>query len=190
MTDNKATQSKKSGLRKWIIGGVLTAVAAGVFVSASGLRGAANENAFSQLPDAQSQNLAIKQEGNAYPALTKDNKLLRINMDVKALERGPRYPTDDAFQQYLAGQAQMALMGEVIKYNATEIPANIGNIQQAVAQRIALMIPIDNVGGQITRAQEGVNFTAPTITKISDGTGDTTLWQAPSSNPIARGLGL
>jgi len=190
MTENKAEQPKKKGLKRWIIGGVLTAVAAGVFVSSSGLRGSANENAFANLPDAQSQNLSIKQEGNTFPALTKDNKMIRVNMDLKALERGPRYQNDAAFAEYLNGQGLMALMGEVSKYNAADLPANIGTIQQDVSKRITLMIPIDAVGGKVTMAKEGVNFTTPTITKISDATGEITLWQAPSSNPIARGLGL
>lgn len=191
MAENKAEQPKKKGLKRLLIGGLLTAVAAGVFVSSSGLRGTANEAAFQQLPDAQSQNLSIQQEGDTYPALTKDNKMIRVNMELKALASGSISNTTGAdFQEHLTGQGMMALMGEVNKYNAAELPANIANIQQAVSARLAQLIPVGMDGGKIAMAKEGVNFAAPKITKITDGTGETTLWQLPSSNPIARGLGL
>lgn len=190
--ENKAEQPKRKGLKRLLIGGTLTAVAAAVFITAPGLIGSqAGESALNSLPEGQSMTLVVKQDGNSFPVVTKDNKLIRLTMEVKALDRG-QYPDDAAFQEYLNSQAQFALMGEAITHKAGDIPANIVKIQQGVAERLALTVGVnvDLATGKPVWAQEGVNFSAPKITKITDAAGETVYWTVPSSNPVARALGI
>lgn len=182
----------KKGLAKWIAGGVLTAVAAGTFVAV-----APNFN-HKQEADTGKPVATTVTEGKAeatipvenglYPAVTSDQKLVRIYMDLDALENGKTKSgeVDDA----LKAAATISIMQIVMTIDSKDLSQKTDTIQSAVNVSLEqLVIKLDeNKLGVL--AKQGVDFSAPRVTKITDASGDNTLYKAKSANPALKALGL
>jgi hypothetical protein len=184
-TSQPAQETNKSDrAAKWIFIGTVAVAAAAAFtvVSMPPVRPAADEDVSLQ------QSIATQQ--NLYPAITKDKKAVRVYLDIKALDRGANYKDDFSFNVALQGQATLAVMQEVMKYTAAELPANAEKIQQAVSDQLAKTLVIGTAAdGSALHAQQGVNFGAPKIDKITDARGENLLYRAsilPGNQPIFR----
>lgn len=188
----KSQEPKKStGIRKWLVGGTLTAIAAGVFfVGAPHFRDTApgNDNgAVTQTVTQQSgkKGPTVEQAGDIYPAVTKDQKMLRITMEITERERGNL--NREHFKASLKNYATLHLMTEVRKYDLADIPANIAKIQQDVARDIENSMPVASNGGQLITAKAGVNFDGPVIGKVEDATNGRVVYSAGAmKNALSR----
>ncbi len=182
----------KKGLAKWIAGGVLTTIAAGTFIAvapnfnhkqeAAGTKPVATAVAEGQAEE------TIPVENGLYPALTSDKKLVRIYMDLDALENGKAKPGD--MDDALKSAATIVIMQTVMTINSKELPQKTEDIQtavNAVLEQIVVKLDSDKLGVQ---AKQGVDFSAPRVTKITDASGSNTIYKAKSANPALKALGL
>lgn len=167
----------------WLYAGTLTLTAAAAFVLVT-------RPPAPPLADDVSLQQSIATQQNLYPAITKDKQAVRVYLDIKTLDRGANYKDDFAFSVALQGQATLAVMQEVMKYNAAELPANAAKIQQAVSDQLAKTVAVGKAAdGTPVHAQQGVNFGAPKIDKITDARGENLLYRAailPGDAPIFR----
>ncbi|HYD18706.1 MAG TPA: hypothetical protein VEF76_09525 [Patescibacteria group bacterium] len=186
-----AQDAKKSrGLRRWIAGGVLTAVAAGAFVAvAPNFR---NENAKPApvaVTDAQAGDVVPVEDG-LYPAVTSDRKLVRIYMDFGALEGG-KPAKDTELDAALKAHATNVIMQTVLSIDSKDLPQSTGIIQEEVQkslEELVVKLDVDKLG---VLAKPGVDFTLPKITKITDARGQTVLFKKDNSaGNVLKALGL
>ncbi|MEZ0261982.1 MAG: hypothetical protein ACAH80_13305 [Alphaproteobacteria bacterium] len=168
---------------KWFYAGTLTLAAAAAFVLVT-------RPPAPPLADDVSLQQSIATQQNLYPAITKDKQAVRVYLDIKTLDRGANYNDDFSFSVALQGQATLAVMQEVMKYTAAELPANATKIQQAVSDQLANTVVVGKTAdGSPVLAQQGVNFGAPKIDKITDARGENLLYRAPilpTDTPIFR----
>lgn len=168
---------------KWIFAGTLTVAAAAAFmlVNHPPQRATSEDVALQQ---------SIATQQNLYPAITKDKQAVRVYLDVKPLDKDANYKDDATFNAALQGQVTLAVMQEVMKYNAAELPANAAKIQQAVSDQLAKTVVVGTAAdGTAVTAKEGVNFGAPKIDRITDARGENLLYRAailPGNAPIFR----
>lgn len=190
MTDD--IKKPKRGLAKWIAGGVLTAVAASTFVAVS--------PSFNHKQEADTGKpvAAVVAEGKAeetipvenglYPAVTSDKKLVRIYMDLDALENGK--PKSGEIDDAIKAAATIVIMQTVMTIDSKDIAQKTDSIQTAVntsLEQLVIKLDDDKLG---VLAKQGVDFSAPRVTKITDASGDKTLYKAKSTNPALKALGL
>ncbi len=182
----------RKGLGRWIAGGVLTAVAAGTFVAV-----APNFN-HKPVADTAKPVATVVAEGKAeetipvenglYPAVTSDQKLVRVYMELDAIENGK--PTSGEIDETLKAAATLAIMKSVMTIDSKDLPQQIDSIQSTVTtslEELVIKLDADKLG---VKAKQGVDFSAPRVTKITDATGNTTLYKAKSANPALKALGL
>lgn len=174
-------KSDRSGM--WFYAGTLTLAAAAAFVVVT-------RPPAPPLADDVALQQAIGTHENLHPAFTKDNKPVRVYLDIPRLDRGTKFDDDFAFKNALHSQATLALMNQTMKYTADELPANIGKIQQAVSEQLSQNVSV-GIAADGTRimAKEGVHFGAPKIDKITDARGENTLYRAPilpGDTPVFR----
>lgn len=194
--EQKAEKSGKSkGLKRWLIGGTLTAVAAGAFFVgphiASKITGPESNLPQVTLTEPTSNDVTIVQEGNLYPALTKDQQLLRVYVDVKPLDSGDVNAAE--FETALKEYTTAYLMASVQQYDLKDIPANLQKIQSDIAAGISSTLPVGIPAGETgaqPMAQAGTHFTAPTITEIRDAAGQTTYYSAGTARSAVTRFGL
>lgn len=194
--EQKTGKSGKSkGLKKWLIGGTLTAIAAGAFFVGPQLANRLQEpeSRFPTVTLTQptSEDVTIAQEGNLYPAVTKDQQLLRIYVDVKPLDKGALDSAE--FEGSLKEYTMAFLMAAVQQYDLKDIPANMQKIQSAIAEGIGSTLPVgpaDTETGVQPMAKAGTNFSAPTITEIRDATGQTTYFTLGTARSATSRFGL
>lgn len=194
--EQKAEKSGKSkGLKRWLIGGTLTAVAAGAFFVgphiAGKITGPENNLPKVTLTEPTGNDVTIVQEGNLYPALTKDQQLLRVYVDVKPLSSGTLNAAE--FETALKEYTMAYLMASVQQYDLKDIPANLQKIQSDIAAGISSALPVgipSQENGVQPMAQAGEHFTAPVITEIRNSTGQTTYYTAGAARSAVTRLGL
>lgn len=203
----KTEQPKKSGLKKWLIGGTLTALAAVAFVAAPfHTAGHANPAPTPHAKVAKvvkgktvpsgpvtiaNGNVQVVQDGNTYPATSKDRKVLSVEVAVPVLKAEGSRVTPEVFANGLQGFMTINVMQELSKYNEADIAANIPQIQGGLSKFLAdnMILGVDNSGKPI-KAQEGLNYGKPTITQVKDAATGTVLYQAKvASGPLSK-LGL
>ena len=182
-TPKPAEAPKKDRAAKWIFTGTLTAAAAATFMLVT------HPPAPPVAEDVSLQQ-SIATQQNLYPAITKDKQAVRVYLDIKTLDRGANFKDDFSFSVALQGQATLAVMQEVMKYTAAELPANAAKIQQAVSDQLAKTIVVGTTAdGSAVHAQQGVNFSVPKIDKITDARGENLLYRAPllpGDTPVFR----
>lgn len=182
----------KKGLAKWIAGGVLTAVAAGTFVAV-----APNFNHKHEADQAKPVATVVAEgkaeetipvENGLYPAVTSDQKLVRIYMDLDALENGK--PKSGEIDDAIKAAATISVMQIVMTIDSKDLQQKTDIIQSAVnASLEQLVIKLDeNKLGVL--AKQDIDYSAPRVTKITDASGDNTLYKAKSANPALKALGL
>jgi hypothetical protein len=164
---------KTDKIGKWIFIGTLAAATTAAFMLVSRPPVA---------PTAEDVSLqqSMATQKNLYPAITKDKQPVRIYLDIKTMDRGTNYGDEFSYSVALQGQAGLALLGEVQKYTASELPSNAAKIQQAVADKLEKTVAIGTTAdGKPQLAKQGVNFGAPQIEKITDARGENLLYTAP-----------
>ena len=182
----------KKGLGKWIAGGVLTAIAAGTFVAVS-----PNFNHKQEADKGKPVATAVAEgkaeetipvEKGLYPAVTSDQKLVRIYMDLDALENGK--PKAGEIDDAIKAAATISVMQTVITIDSKDLPQKTDIIQAAVnasLEQLIIKLDDDKLG---VAARQGVDFSSPRVTKITDASGDNTMYKAKSTNPALKALGL
>lgn len=182
----------KKGLAKWIAGGVLTAVAAGTFVAI-----APNFNHKQEADTAKPVSTVVSEgkaeetipvENGLYPAVTSDQKLVRIYMDLDAIENGR--PKIGEIDETLKAAATLAVMKTVITIDSKDLPQQVEIVQSAVKaslEELVIKLDAEKLG---VKAKQDVDFSAPRITKITDAGGNNTIYKAKSANPALRALAL
>lgn len=129
--EQKAEKSGKSkGLKKWLIGGTLTAIAAGAFFVGPQLANKmqAPESNFPTVTLTQptSNDVIVQQEGNLYPVVTKDQQMLRVYMDIKPLDKGALDATE--YETAIKEYTMAFLMAAFQQYDLKDVPANLQKI--------------------------------------------------------------
>ncbi|MDI1226722.1 MAG: hypothetical protein PSY14_03435 [bacterium] len=182
----------KKGLAKWIAGGVLTAVAAGTFVAV-----APNFNHKQEVKAAKPIATAVAEgkteetipvENGLYPAVTSDQKLVRVYMDLDAIENGE--PKTGEIDETLKAAATLSVMKTIMTINSKDIAQQTDTIQSAVTtslEELVIKLDTEKLG---VKAQQGVDFSAPRVTKITDASGNNTIYKAKSANSALKVLGL
>lgn len=182
----------KKGLAKWIAGGVLTAIAAGTFVAvAPNFNHKQEADKGKPIATAVAEGKAeetVPVEKGLYPAVTSDQKLVRIYMDLDALENGT--PKAGEIDDAIKAAATISVMQTVITIDSKDLPQKTDVIQAAVnvsLEQLVIKLDDDKLG---VAARQGVDFSSPRVTKITDASGDNTLYKAKSTNPALKALGL
>jgi hypothetical protein len=171
---------------------VLTAIAAGTFVAV-----APNFNHKQEADKGKPVATAVAEgkaeetipvEKGLYPAVTSDQKLVRIYMDLDALENGK--PKAGEIDDAIKAAATISVMQTVITIDSKDLPQKTDIIQAAVnasLEQLIIKLDDDKLG---VAARQGVDFSSPRVTKITDASGDNTLYKAKSTNPALKTLGL
>lgn len=182
----------KKGLGKWIAGGVLTAIAAGTFVAVSpNFNHKQEADAGKPVATAVAEGKAeatVPAENGLYPAVTSDQKLVRIYMDLDALENGK--PKSGEIDDAIKAAATISIMQTVITIDSKDLPQKADIIQSAVTaslEQLVIKLDEDKLG---VLAKQGTDFSTPRVTKITDASGDNTLYKAKSTNPVLKALGI
>lgn len=185
-------KKSKSGLKKWLAGGVLSAVAAGTFIAVAPnfIPKQAADTAkpvATVVADGKAEEV-IPVENGLYPAVTSDQKLVRIYMDLEAIENGK--PKSGEIDETLKAVATLAVMKYVMTVDSKDLPQEIDSIQSAVKTSLEeLVIKLD--GEKLgVKAEQGVDFSPPRVTKITDAGGNAILYKVKSANPVLKAIGL
>ncbi len=186
----------KKGLAKWIAGGVLTTIAAGTFIAvapnfnhkqeATGSKPVTTAVAEGKTGNEAGENIPV--ENGLYPAVTSDKKLVRIYMDLDALENGKAKPGD--MDDALKAAATIVIMQTVVTIDSKDLPQKTDSIQAAVTstlEQLVVKLDDDKLG---VLAKQGVDFSTPRVTKVTDASGSNTIYKAKSANPALKALGL
>jgi hypothetical protein len=169
--------------KKFLVAGLLTAVAAGAFYTFSG-----NDKTPAGTPQQQPIDAtAIYQQVDAQDyimAETKDNQVVRIYLDVPQLATGGGI-TEAALAKDIRQQSRMGLMHGISQWTKAELPTSVGSIENDLALFLGnnVTIGVDKASGNLIPAVEGVNFGAPKVQKIVDGKTQQVIFELPVAAP-------
>lgn len=198
MADAKKTENAgktaKSGLGKWLIAGALTATAAGAFFTFSpGFKSNTPDN--TNTPPAVTEtatdvaNVNIEQTAGVFPAMTKDQKVVKFQIDMRALKAPQGLPNIETLQNGLNGYMTYGVMTTVANYNLSELSANIPQIEKALNDHLATYtVGFDTKAGKAITGKPGEDFSAPKIQKITDGQTNKVVWSAKPAGLQKLGL--
>jgi len=170
-----------SGRKKFLVAGLLTAVAAGAFYTFSGDKGTTT----TPPPEPTATEIYAQVDALDYiMAETKDGHVMHIYVDVPQLANGGKI-SDAELAKDIRTQSRIGLMRGMYQWNKAEVATSITSIENDLALFLGNNVSIGvDANGALIPGAEGVNFGAPAVQKIVDGKTKEVLFQlAPATAP-------